>query len=152
MAAFNLNEFIDIQNQVLSDFESLFPSVMTTVGSDIVTLVRDRVQQTSQTAQGGSFSDYSPSYLTVRLEAGKQAFKDFTFTGDMWRDYKVISTSGSGTTARTRIGVTRSDNIEKLTNLSDQEQKSIVEPSSEDIRLGGLTLEAQIERIIEPLR
>ena len=73
------------------------------IAEETVALIRLRVQNEKVNADGDSFGAYSPAYEMFRLSQNQPVdAKNFTLTGDMWRDTGItdVSTSGFTTTAR----------------------------------------------------
>ena len=59
--------------------------------------------------------------------------KNFEFTGDMWRNFGVVSTRQENGIVKITIGGQSTDAQNKIDWLSAQENQSIIEPSASEI-------------------
>lgn len=65
----------------------------------------------------------------------KTDFKNFEFTGDMWRNFKVLRTEKTATGYLVTIGGATQDARNKIEWMSDQEGRLIIEPSAQELAL-----------------
>lgn len=78
---------------VINDLQTgAHAQVMMTIANGAISLIRKRVQETGEMPSGGSYPEYSLGYKKIREKKGRQtAFVDFTFTGRMWNNIKLVS-------------------------------------------------------------
>jgi hypothetical protein len=107
--------------------------------ADVKGQVQQRVEHRGQTAEGGQFSSYKPSYAAKRKAAGRQTgYKDFSFSRQMWKSFGVKERKQSlfGTDVTLRMG---DESRGKITNQglleahSEREGISIIAMSKDEI-------------------
>lgn len=76
-----------------------------------------------------SYSDFR------RINNLNTNIKNFEFTGAMWRSFRPLSVQVTGGVYRVTIGVSNATEAQKLEWLSEQEGKSIVKPTADELDL-----------------
>lgn len=92
--------------------------------ADALALVKRRVIQSGQSATGAAFSPYSRGYAEVRSSAGRPAgFKNFSFTGDMWK--RIVPVLFSNTTDTTLIVFGSKDSFTQFKHDVNSQRENI---------------------------
>ena len=93
------------------------------------------VRRAAKEKRGVSYAEFR------QLNGLKVDFKNFEFTGDMWRNFRVKKVERTGTGYRLTIGGASEDARQKIEWLSDQEGRLIIEPSRQELAFvqGNLT-------------
>ena len=68
-----------------------------------------------------------------RLNGRPDAFKNFSFTNAMWRDFGVVNVQVNGTQIEIKIGGKTEQSRRKINENSEREGANIVEPSADEI-------------------
>jgi len=103
-------------------------------GNDLKEMIKLRVQ-TGEDSEGGGFKPYAPLTVEIRQNKGMQtSFKDFTFTGEMWRKFGEKSFTATKNNASITLGGTNADAEMKINDNTEREGKNIIEPSDEEIK------------------
>jgi len=78
---------------VINDLQSgAHGQVMTQIAENAITYIRDRVQEKGLNPEGGQYKDYSLGYKRYKEKKGKyKGFVDFTFSGRMFNNIKLVS-------------------------------------------------------------
>lgn len=87
------------------------------------------VQRASKERRPLSYSEFR------RVNGLEVAFKNFEFTGALWRGFGVVSAESSPEGVTVVIGGTNTDASQKIGWLSEQEGRSIIQPSPAEIEL-----------------
>lgn len=96
------------------------PDVMQESALTAKALIQERIQETGQDALGVELTPYSESYRKVRQKKGYEtAFKNLTFTGEMWRKTLITSEEQEGNKYVVTIGGTDQLTKDKLDGHSD---------------------------------
>jgi hypothetical protein len=99
----NIEEFNRSVELLLAETISSAPDISDRIGLSAISLVRNRIQEKGENAQGSKFGNYSVgpipeySYKAKREKRGLQtSFVDMTFTGDTLSDVTVVENGGIG--------------------------------------------------------
>ena len=115
------------------------------IALDFTALIKLRIQQTGEDADGQRFVDYNPQYaLYGRVRLGYQAeYVDFTRTGRMMNSIRPVIVKNDP--LETRIVIT-SINAQDNVKLQGQFRKrgNILRPSDDEIQL---VIDSNIQRI-----
>lgn len=118
------------------------------IAEETVALIRLRVQNEKVNAQGDSFGSYSVEYELFRIENNQPVdAKNFTFTGDMWRDTGITSVETTGFTTTVMIGGQTQEAADKLF-FNTERDGEILEASEDEIEF---IVEAHRERIFDAI-
>ena len=114
--------------------------ILKLAGRDAIEMIRRRIQ----TGGGGvddKFTDYSVYWEGVRKRKGMQTgYKDFDFTGDMWKSTKEIESSPD----RVVIGPTGAKNRLKAEYNVEREDQYILDVTPKERQI----IERNIERMV----
>jgi hypothetical protein len=141
---------LSILNTLINDLPTYVEERLKIIaGKDLTALIRLRVQK-GERADGGSFKPYAELTKKIRASKGKQTnFKDFTFTGEMWRNFGEKGTSKSGNEVKITIGGKTSDSEYKISENTEREEFSIIKPSESELALVENILKENIEDFIK---
>lgn len=115
------------------------------IAKETVASIRLRVQNDKVDAEGVSFGSYSLGYEIFRtLNNQPIDAKNYTFTGQMWRDTGITDVQDTGGTTTVTIGG-QTDRAESLMEYNTTRDGPILEASEEDEEF---IREAHEERII----
>lgn len=115
------------------------------IAKETVASIRLRVQNDKVDAEGVSFGSYSLGYEIFRtLNNQPIDAKNYTFTGQMWRDTGITDVQDTGGTTTVTIGG-QTDRAERLMEYNTTRDGPILEASEEDEEF---IREAHEERII----
>ena len=115
------------------------------IAQETVALIRLRVQTDKVDAEGSSFGSYSLGYEIFRtLNNQPTDAKNYTFTGQMWRDTGITDVQDTGGTTTVTIGC-QTDRSESLMEYNTDRDGPILEASEEE---EDFIREAHEERII----
>lgn len=78
-------------------------------------------------------------------------FKNFEFTGSMFRGFRLLKVEKTTTGVKITIGGSNPDSEKKIGWLSEQEGQSIIRPSSEEIAIVQKNLTAWVQGIINKI-
>jgi hypothetical protein len=133
----SLNEYIKKFDEFQKSLpEMLMAEVVGTVGADIRATVANRVITTGNKGSGGRFTPYKPkkdgsmgSYAELRRLKGLQViYKDFSFSGGMWRSFNVVDSELYKTGFKVRFGGTGDPINQNIINWqSEREKESIID-------------------------
>lgn len=100
----------------------------------IIDLVKKRIQSQGKAYDDTDFSPYSMEYAKKRRSKGKQVqIKDFTFTGKMLADFKILEVKFSGNIVSAKIGMSDERNRAIVGAQSKREGVLIIEPSQSEL-------------------
>lgn len=89
------------------------------------------------------------SYKEFRQFNGRPvAFKNFSFSNQMWRSFGVIRVYGSGTIATVEVGMKDEEAAGKLADNNRREGRNIIEPSAAELAKFKSKITAQIAVLI----
>lgn len=115
------------------------------IAKETVASIRLRVQNDKVDAEGVSFGSYSLGYEIFRtLNNQPIDAKNYTFTGQMWRDTGITDVQDTGGTTTVTIGG-QTDRAERLMEYNTTRDGPILEASEEEEEF---IREAHEERII----
>lgn len=115
------------------------------IAKETVASIRLRVQNDKVDAEGSSFGSYSLGYEIFRtLNNQPIDAKNYTFTGEMWRDTGITDVQDTGGTTTVTIGG-QTDRAESLMEYNTTRDGPILEASEEE---EDFIREAHEERII----
>jgi len=137
-----LDELISNYDNLLNGLDPIMLDEVTTIAQDGLVFVDRRITRTGTNSSGKTFPDYSPSYKLEKKRAGKyRGIVDLTFTGEMWRNIKIVGKFQSGTMTTVRVGASDAKTQAKMDNnadlrgdfmnLSEQELADLVKDSQE---------------------
>lgn len=107
--------------------------LMESVGQKLIILVKNRIQSSGKSADG-VFSPYSTEYRTVRKKESLQVhYKDFTRTGKMFDDFKVLEVKFDGVLVSVTIGMSDAKYQKIANSHSNREGGLIIEPSQSEL-------------------
>ena len=139
---------LDFSNMIRGFPDAIADKFRVLAGLDLKVLIQMRVQK-GVNAEGGGFKEYAEKTKQIRAENKMQtAFKDFTFTGEMWRGFGVKSFSKSTSKLSVTLGGKTPKSAEKLQKNTAREERNIIEPSKEELRIIEENLITQIENYI----
>jgi hypothetical protein len=99
-----------------------------------VDLVKKRIQSQGKAYDDTLFSPYSTEYGEKRVLNGRQVqIKDFTFTGKMLADFKILEVKFSGNIVSATIGMSEERNRVIVGAQSKREGALIIEPSQSEL-------------------
>ena len=105
------------------------------IAFDQIALVKLRIQQSGQSASGGAFLPYTPSYAKQRKEAGYQVgFVDFTRTGRLFASISPRVESSDIFSATVVIQPDTEEGKKILQGLSNK-RGNILEPSPQELEI-----------------
>jgi len=135
--------------QVKHNLESAREAEATRIVLDQIALTKLRVQTKGESADGGKFSPYVPTYAKERKKAGYQVgYVDFTRTGQMWAAVRPVTISVNVFSAT--IAVTASNQrAQDIIRGAYPKRGNIVAPSKAEIEL---SRKANRERILKAFR
>lgn len=103
------------------------------ISMDLTAIIEQRVL-TGKNKDGGGWKPYAEKTKDIRRKAGKETeFKNFEFTGEMWRKFGEKSSSKTEKTLSVTIGGTNADSQMKIDDNSEREGMVIIEPSQSEI-------------------
>lgn len=89
--------------------------VMMQIASNAIALIKDRVQEKGLNPQGAKYPDYSKRYKDFKQKEGKyRGFVDFTFSGRMFNNIKIMSPKNELDQGIAVIKATTPEESEKL--------------------------------------
>jgi len=145
--------------QRLENFKSTFSAkmksyVVNDLAIDLTQMIDNRVSNKGETADGGLFTPYSPGYLAWkkskgRLSAGNK--KNFQLTGRMWSGFGKTAESGDNNNITFVLGGKTSESQQKIDENSERENRSIIEPSKDEIKQLEKNLQKKIEKELQNL-
>ena len=104
------------------------------IGQELTALIRRRVQNEKVNSEGDIFGFYSPAWAKVREDNNLPTeAKDFTFTGEMWRDTGVLAADNTNASTTVVIGGQTQRAIELLAFNSERDG-NLLAPSDEEIQ------------------
>jgi len=170
----DLTEFIQRLKLVANELQANREAESVQIGREAMALVRLRVQNDKENAQGASFGGYSttklPKYFftgksmsaaaeaKVKKRGAKMSYeefrednnletdaKDFTFSGEMWRDTGVSEVNNTADTTTVIIGGT-SERSRLLLGYNTERDGDILELSESEI---DFVVDAHRERVLK---
>ena len=122
------------------------------VSNDLTALIRLRIQSTGTNADGGSFKEYAEITKQIRQSRGMQTnFKDFTFTGEMWRKFGEKSFSKGSQKLSVTIGGKSQSAEKKINDNTEREGISIIAPSDDELKKTEEILIDEIDKYISSI-
>lgn len=118
----NLDQIIAVYDRLLGGTleDPLILDEMTTIAEDGLVMVDRRITRQGLSANGKPLGPYSPGYLAHKKAAGKyRGIVDLTFTGEMWRNIKIVGKFQSGTMTTIRVGASDAVTQAKMENNAD---------------------------------
>ena len=169
-----IEDFILKLRRVVEELNVNRESESVQVGSELMAQVRLRVQNDKEDSQGNSFGAYSTtlvpkfffynksmsgaaekkvrsrpslmSYEDLRADNNLETdSKDFTFSGEMWRNTGVTEVKNTTQSTSVSIGGT-SSRSERLIGLNSERDGNIIEPNEQEIQNA---VEAHTERVLK---
>lgn len=170
----DLKQFIERLKLVANELQANRESESVQIGREAMALVRLRVQNEKEDAKGSSFGRYSQALVPkqffygkslsaaadnkVRKRGGRMSYeefrednnletdaKDYTFSGEMWRDTGVSSVTNTDSTTTVSIGGT-SNRSKKLIGYHTERDGDILELSESEI---DFIVQANRERVLK---
>lgn len=107
-------EVYDNLDQLMQNIAKLSGNILVGVGNVATSMIKERIQTTGTTAEGGRYRAYEDWYQKYKTAKGKnKGFTDFSFTNRMWNNIDVI--------------LDRSDDKMVVITAKDKGQKGITE-------------------------
>ncbi len=170
----DLIEFVQRLRLVANELQANREAESVQIGREAMALVRLRVQNDKENAQGTSFGGYSQAVVPkqffygkslsaaadrkVRSRTGRMSYeefrednnletdaKDFTFSGEMWRDTGVSEVNNTADTTTVIIGGT-SERSRLLLGYNTERDGDILELSESEI---DFVVDAHRERVLK---
>lgn len=114
---------------------SQLPEIVQTAGLTAVAKVKDRVQSTGKDSRGNSFGDYDPKYKrrkAARYGEESARFKNFTLTGNMWREVTVTDVNDDGKTVSATVAARTTGAQDKINWNSERDGNILLLSESEN--------------------
>lgn len=143
MAQLTIEQYLERLDRVIRDLERQRPQEAQKIANDTLALVKRRVINTGQAADGTQFSPYSPQYAELRESRGRPtSYKNFSFVGTMWKEtipvvretrpgVSIIEISASGNLSKDKIRWNSTREGKAITDLSQDEQELLNELNQE---------------------
>lgn len=129
---------------VVEELEATREKESILIGRELTALVRRRVQNDKVNAFGSDFTPYTPAWAMIREKNNLQSEqKDFTFSGNMWKNIGVTEVEDSKGVTAVSIGGQTSRAAAILEGQSVRDG-NIIEPNEQEIQF---VIEAHQERI-----
>ena len=139
------NELDRRLDNVISDLESgAYAQVMMSVALAALAKIRSRVQESGTDASGSKYREYSESYKTQKIAAGKyKGYVDFSFTNRMWNNINLKSDTSQLATGVAVVAPTTPEDKKKLhknvirrgaiLEVSDSEEEELVDIYNDEL-------------------
>lgn len=119
------------------------------IGKKAVELIKSRIQSQGKNADDSYFSPYSTEYKKVRNRNSRQiVFKDFTFSGKMFENFKVQGIGFENNIAFVEIGMSDEKYQKIVANHSNKEGKELIELSENEQRAVFQMFDSEFQRIL----
>lgn len=137
-------DFSNIIKQIATEIDNNREEESIIIAQETAALIRLRVQNEKVDAEGDSFGEYSLQYELFRIANNMPVdAKNYTFTGDMWRDTGVTDVENTGFTTTVTIGGQTAEAEAKMAantfrdgpilEVSEEEEEFIIEAHTERI-------------------
>ena len=137
-------EFSNIIKQIATEIDNNREEESIIIAEETIALIRLRVQNEKVDAEGDSFGEYSLQYELFRVANNQPVdAKNYTFTGDMWRDTGITEVDNTGFTTTVTIGGQTAEAAAKMAGNTLRDGP-ILQASEEEIEF---IIEAHTERI-----
>ena len=131
----NINEVIAGLDALIGNFMPIINDEVTTVAQDGLALVDRRITREGKNAQGNAFPRYTPGYEAQKKRAGRyRGIVDLQFTGDMWKNTRVVSNTVSGTSVRVVVAGGDKFTQDKIDGNSDL-RGDILQVSEKEVQI-----------------
>jgi hypothetical protein len=151
-----IDNFIQKVQLLITDLQVTIPDYIgSKVAVDNIAIVKTRVEQKGQAADGGGFSPYSAYTAKKKKERGKSGVKNFSDTRQMWKSFKVTETVQQGDVFVTHTRMDDNTRNSGLTNQeimekhSKNEGKSIIDMSKTEIKNMETNVQTWTEKLIK---
>lgn len=133
MTKISLDKYIKDLKELPKEMRVFLSKQAEIISLDAAAEIQERVQQTGKDFRGNPFSDYSEAYKKFRQKKGKEsAFKNFTFTTEMWNKFGIVKQSFSKKGVVVKLGGKNRDSQIKINVNSKREGISIIEISKKE--------------------
>lgn len=129
-----LDQFISQAKNFLKDVEEVYPDTVAESAITAASLIQNRIQETGIGSDGSQLGEYTNDlYKQKRAARGlPTSYVNLDFTGDMWRDIKLIEVKTSRGLTTAKIGAQFQENDDKLFYNSIRYDDDILAVTSEE--------------------
>lgn len=153
-----LAQFATLFNRSVNDLERDMPKLLAGMANDTIALVQERIQTKGMSANGARLKAYTIAYEKFKKNPRKYkrgqelglassrftGVTDYTLTGRMWADIRVLRLDSNGSSIRAIVGASKSENISKLKALKKRDGVNPLMPTEQEIQIGKENLKANI--------
>lgn len=157
-SAMTLAQFSISFDRMVHRLERDMPDLITGFAHDVIANVQERVQMQGKNSQGGRLKAYTKAY--EKFKKNPQNYKrgqelglassrftgvvDYTLTGRMWADIRVLKVESNGSSVRAKVGAFNQENVNKLISLQKRDGLNPIAPSAEEVEIAKENLKENI--------
>lgn len=153
-----LAQFARMFDRSVRDLERDMPNLVAGMANDTMALVQERIQTKGMSANGSRLKAYTVAYGNFKKNPKKYkrgqelglassrftGVTDYTLTGRMWADIRVLRLDANGSSIRAIVGASKSENVAKLKSLQKRDGVNPLKPTKEEVAIAKDNLKQNI--------